>query len=95
LDYDVSELHQPEESGVELAEKRIEELEEKLDEEKPPDELQEPPFSDHPRAWYEPDTHDPDEIVAVRIPDDVGGVEDRRYYKTYDGAAQAIRRWYE
>jgi hypothetical protein len=57
--------------------------------------LDEPPFTTHPNAWYEPDTVDPDEIVAVRIPEDVGGVDDRRYYKTYEGAATAITRWHE
>lgn len=59
------------------------------------DPLEQSPFTEHPHAWYEPDTNDPDEIVAVRIPDSAHISEDRRYYKTYDGAAKAIRRWYE
>jgi hypothetical protein len=57
--------------------------------------LDEPPFTTHPNAWYEPNTNDPDEIVGVRIPDSAHVSEDRRYYKTYPGAAKAIRRWYE
>jgi len=57
--------------------------------------LEEPPFSTHPNAWYEPNTNDPDEIVAVRIPNSARIAEGRRYYKTYAGAAKAIRRWYE
>lgn len=58
--------------------------------------LEEPPFTDHPRAWYEPKTQDPDHLVGVRIPDGDGYPnQDRRYYKTYDGAAKAIKRWYE
>jgi len=59
------------------------------------DVLDQPPFTTHPQAWYEPDTKDPNEIVAVRIPDDVPGADDRRYYKTYEGAASAIKTWYE
>lgn len=59
------------------------------------DPLDEPPFSNHPNAWYEPSTSDPDEIVAVRTPDSAAVNGDRRYYKTYPGAAKAIRRWYE
>lgn len=57
--------------------------------------LRNPPFSNHPSAWYEPSTQDPQEIVAVRIPDSANVSEDRRYYKTFDGAAKAIKRWYE
>jgi len=57
--------------------------------------LDEPPFTNHPKAWYEPNTKDPDEIVALRVPESAGISEDRRYYKTYDGAAKAIKRWYE
>jgi len=59
------------------------------------DPLEQSPFAENPQAWYEPDTEDPDEIVAVRIPEQFGLAEDRRYYKTYEGAAQAIRRFYE
>ena len=59
------------------------------------DPLDRPPFTENPGAWYEPDTQDPDEIVAVRIPDSAHVSEDRRYYKTYPGAAKAIKRWYE
>lgn len=59
------------------------------------DPLDQPPFTEHPEAWYEPSTEDPDEIVAVRIPESESLSEDRRYYKTYDGAAKSIRRWYE
>lgn len=58
------------------------------------DPLEQSPFTDYPQAWYEPETQDPDEIVAVRIPDHSHVSEDRRYYKTYEGAAKAIRRWY-
>lgn len=57
--------------------------------------LEQSPFTEYPQAWYEPDTSDPDEIVTVRIPEDALPNQDRRYYKTYDGAATAIRRWYE
>ena len=57
--------------------------------------LEQPPFTEHPNAWYEPNTDDPEEIVAVRIPESTNLSEDRRYYKTYDGAAKSIRRWYE
>jgi len=57
--------------------------------------LEKPPFTEYPNAWYEPDTSDPDEIVAVRIPDDATVSEDRRYYKTYEGAKAGIKRWYK
>jgi len=57
--------------------------------------LQEPPFTDHPDAWYEPDTDNPDELVAVRVPDDAWGNATRTYFKTYEGAAKAITRWYD
>jgi hypothetical protein len=57
--------------------------------------LEELPFTSHPEAWYEPNTNDPDEILGVRIPESAEVSEDRRYYKTYDGAAKAIKRWYE
>lgn len=57
--------------------------------------LEEPPFTKHPEAWYEPTTEDADHLVGVRIPEAADLAEDRRYYKTYDGAAKAIRRWYE
>jgi len=61
----------------------------------PSDPLDEPPFTTNPYAWYEPNTADSDEIAAVRVPDSAGLASDVRYYKTYDGAAEAIRRWYE
>lgn len=59
------------------------------------DPLEQLPFSTHPEAWYEPNASDPDKILAVRIPEEERGAEDRRYYKTVAGAAEAIRRWYE
>lgn len=43
----------------------------------------------HPDAWYRPSgKHD----YAVRDPSDSGNTQ---YYKTRDGAASRIRRWYE
>jgi len=60
-----------------------------------PSELQRPPFSEHERAWYIPNTQEPDHVVAVRIPESAFPNEDRRYYKTFSGAAKALRRWYE
>lgn len=60
-----------------------------------PDELQQSPFTEHERAWYIPNTQEPDHVVAVRIPESAVANEDRRYYKTYSGAAKALRRWYE
>lgn len=60
----------------------------------PTDPLETPPFTDHPEAWYVPESADPDKRVAVKVPDRLGLRSDRRYYKTYDGAAAAIERWY-
>jgi len=42
----------------------------------------------HPDAWYRPDGK---YAFAVRHPSE----SDRKYYKTRDGAATRIRRWYE
>jgi hypothetical protein len=51
-------------------------------------------FDRHPDGWYRPDgKYD----FAVYVPDDAG-VHDEgktRYYKTRDGAAKALQRWYE
>lgn len=62
--------------------------------EQPENPLENPPFTTYPDAWYEPETDDSDEIVAVRIPESADLSEDRRYYKTYEGAAKSIRRFY-
>jgi hypothetical protein len=56
--------------------------------------LEQPPFSENTQAWYRPNVQDDDVVVAVRNPVD-HTEETRRYYKTYDGAAKAIRRWWE
>jgi hypothetical protein len=52
-------------------------------------------FDRHPDAWYEPDSAKHN--VAVYVPDDSGTYDagKTRYYKTRDGAAEALRRWYE
>lgn len=44
----------------------------------------------HPDAWYRPDS-DKGYQYAVRHPDGDG----REYYKTRDGAASRIRKWWE
>jgi hypothetical protein len=49
----------------------------------------------HSDAWYKPnsDKHD----YAVEVPEGAGTYDEgeTRYYKTANGAAQALRRWYE
>lgn len=50
----------------------------------------------HPDAWYQPDSNKYE--FAVRHPDHYGpegGDHEIKYYKTRDGAATRIRRWYE
>ena len=51
-------------------------------------------FDRNPEKWYEPKgKYD----YAVHIPEyaDIADAGDTRYYKTQDGAAKALRRWYE
>lgn len=53
------------------------------------------PLDRHQDAWYRPDSEEHD--YAVRIPADVEVYDagETRYYKTRNGAAEAIRKWYE
>jgi predicted DNA-binding protein len=52
-------------------------------------------FDRNPRVWYEPNSYKHN--FAVYVPDDAGVTDEgeARYYKTRDGAAKAIERWYE
>jgi hypothetical protein len=52
-------------------------------------------FDRNPDAWYEPDSYKHN--FAVYVPDDAGVTDEgkTRYYKTRDGAAKALQRWYE
>lgn len=49
----------------------------------------------HPDAWYEPKSKQND--YAVRVPEDadIYDAGKTRYFQTRQGAAQALKRWYE
>ena len=52
-------------------------------------------FDRNPDVWYRPDS--PKNDYAVRVPDDAAVTDTggTRYYKTRNGAAEGLRRWYE
>lgn len=52
-------------------------------------------FDDYPDAWYHPSSQKYD--YAVNVPESSGVYDSgkTRYYKTREGAAEALRRWYQ
>lgn len=52
-------------------------------------------FDRHPDKWYQPNSQKHDYAVAVPDDADVHDAGKTRYYKTRDGAAEGLRRWYE
>ena len=52
-------------------------------------------FDEYSDAWYRPDSEKRN--YAVNVPESAGIYDagKTRYYKTRDGAAEALRRWYQ
>ena len=52
-------------------------------------------FDENPDAWYQPKSKKNN--YAVNVPESAGVYDagKTRYYKTRDGAAEALRRWYQ
>lgn len=54
-----------------------------------------PAFQKRPDAWYQPDSEKHDYAVEVPEGADVYDAGETRYFKTCNGAAKALNRWYE